>query len=51
MARAVVAMFLDPTNIYKGIVIKVPVTIALVKANKDARKYEEARRTMGNHLL
>ena len=41
------AMFLDVSNIYRGIIIKILVVIALIKANRDARKYEEAKRTLG----
>jgi len=40
-------MLLDTSNIYRGIIIKVLVTIALVKANIDARKYEEMRVSLG----
>lgn len=41
------AMFLDASNIYRGIILKILVVIALVKANRDARKYEEAKRALG----
>jgi hypothetical protein len=43
----VIFMILDPTNIARGIIVKVLVTVALVKANRDARKYEEIKRSIG----
>ncbi len=43
-------MILDPVNIVKGIIIKILVIIALVKANRDARKYEEMKALMGPGL-
>jgi hypothetical protein len=36
-------MFLDPSNIYRGILVKIFLVIALVKANRDARRYQEAK--------
>ena len=45
----IVFMLTDPTNIFRGIIIKIFVIIALVKANRDARKYEEIKSlTTGN---
>jgi hypothetical protein len=38
---------LDTSNIYKGIIVKVLVLVALFKANRDARKYEELKRSIG----
>lgn len=38
---------LDPSNATKGIVIKVLAIIALVKANKDARKYVQIKQSLG----
>jgi hypothetical protein len=43
-------MFLDANNIYKGILIKVLIVIALVKANKNARKYEEIKHSLGEEI-
>jgi len=40
-------MILDTSNIYRGIILKIFATIALVKANIDARKYEEMRASLG----
>lgn len=39
-------MFLDPTNIYKGIILKVFIIVALSKAIKDAKKYEDVKAAM-----
>lgn len=36
-------MLLDPVNIVRGIIIKIFVIIALVKANRDARQYVAVR--------
>jgi hypothetical protein len=36
-------MWLDPSNIYKGILIKIFVVIALFKANRDAREFVAAK--------
>jgi hypothetical protein len=36
-------MILDSSNIFKGVIIKILVIVALVKANRDARKYEEVK--------
>ena len=45
----IVFMLTDPTHIFRGIIIKIFVIIALVKANRDARKYEEIKSlTTGN---
>lgn len=38
---------LDPANATKGVVIKVLAIIALVKANKDARKYVAVKQSLG----
>ena len=40
-------MILNPSNLVRGIIIKILVIIALVKANRDARKYEEMKALMG----
>ena len=40
-------MFLDPASAFKGIIIKAFAIIALVKANKDARKYVEIMQSIG----
>jgi len=40
---AIASMFIDPSRIGRGIVVKVFVVIALVKANKDSRKYMEEK--------
>jgi hypothetical protein len=40
-------MFLDPASAFKGIIIKAFSIIALVKANKDARKYVEIKKSFG----
>lgn len=39
-------MFIDPTNIYKGIILKVIVVIALVRAINNARDIEKFRGTV-----
>lgn len=39
---------LDIASLYKGVVVKILVIIALVKANRDARKFEEARASLGS---
>lgn len=39
---------LDPSNLVRGIIIKIFVIVALVKANRDARKYEEMKKLMGS---
>lgn len=36
-------MLLDTSNMYKGILIKILVVIALIKANKDAREFVAAK--------
>ena len=43
-------MMLDPTNIFKGIIIKIFVVMALVKANRDARKYEGVKASLGESI-
>jgi hypothetical protein len=44
----VVGMILiDASNIYKGVIIKILIFVALIKAVRDARKYEEVKATMG----
>jgi hypothetical protein len=56
MALVLYALFvitfsiLDPSNIYKGIIVKILVVIALVKANKDARKYEDIKTSIGEPI-
>jgi hypothetical protein len=36
-------MFIDPSNIYKGIILKVLIVVALVKACKDAREVQKLK--------
>ena len=43
-------MVLDPSNILKGILIKAIIVVALIKANKNARKYEEIRNSIGEQI-
>jgi hypothetical protein len=43
-------MFLDPSSAFKGIFLKALAVIALVKANKDARKYVEVKRSVGEEI-
>jgi uncharacterized membrane protein len=38
---------LDPANILRGVIVKVLVVIALIKANINARKYEEIMASVG----
>jgi len=38
---------LDPSNATKGVIVKVLAIIALVKANKDARKYVAIKQSLG----
>ncbi len=45
----VLSMISDPTMIYKGIILKVLVTIALIKGFKDARDYEQMKRSLGSN--
>ena len=40
-------IFLDPANIFKGLILKILVIVALIKANRDARKYEEVKASLG----
>ena len=39
--------FLDPSNIAKGIILKVLIIMALVKAYKDAREVEKLKESIG----
>jgi len=41
-------MILDPTAIYKGIILKILVIVALVKGFKDAREVQKLRESIGN---
>jgi len=43
-------MMLDTSNMYKGIIIKILVVIALVKANTNARKYEAVKTSLGEPM-
>jgi hypothetical protein len=43
-------MIMDPENILKGVLIKAIVVVALVKANKNARKYEEIKSSLGEEI-
>jgi len=36
-------IIIDPSNLFKGIIVKVLVVIALIKAINDARQYEEVK--------
>lgn len=40
-------MFIDPSNIVKGVLIKILVVLALVKAYKDAREVERLKESVG----
>jgi hypothetical protein len=40
-------MVIDPTSAFKGIIVKIFVIIALIKANRDAKKYEAVRTSIG----
>ena len=40
-------MILDPTAIYKGIILKILVIVALVKGFKDAREVQKLRESVG----
>jgi asparagine N-glycosylation enzyme membrane subunit Stt3 len=37
----------DPSQIYRGIILKVLVIVALIKGFKDAKEYEQMKRTLG----
>jgi hypothetical protein len=39
-------MFLDPANLFKGLLVKILVVLALVKANKDAGKFEAVQESI-----
>jgi hypothetical protein len=43
-------MILDPTNIARGIIIKVLVVVALVKATRDAKKYVAIKSSVGEEI-
>ena len=43
----VVFMIIDPANIYKGVILKIFIIVALVKAIKDAKKYEAVIASIG----
>ena len=40
-------MFVDPTNIFKGLILKIFIVVALVKAIKDAREVERLKESLG----
>jgi hypothetical protein len=40
---------LDPSNLFKGLIMKILVTIALIKAVRDAKQYEEVRASISNN--
>ena len=46
----VTLMILDPSNIYRGIIVKIFVLIALFKANRDSRKFVEAQSSLGEKI-
>lgn len=48
----VVAAFglLDPSNLLRGILLKIFIVAALVKANKDARTYTQMKQSVGEPL-
>jgi hypothetical protein len=43
-------IMIDMSNLYRGIFLKIIVVIALVKANRDARKYEDIKRSLGEEI-
>jgi hypothetical protein len=43
----VLFMMMDTSNVFRGVIIKIFVVIALVKANRDARKYQEIKDSIG----
>ena len=43
----IVIIYFDTSMIYKGIILKVLVIVALVKGFKDAREYEQIKRSLG----
>lgn len=43
-------MLLDPTNIYKGIIIKILVVVALVKAYNSAKEYVALQSSLGEEV-
>jgi predicted MFS family arabinose efflux permease len=43
-------MVLDPTNIARGIIIKILVVVALVKATRDAKKYVAIKNSVGEEV-
>lgn len=43
-------MLLDPTNIYKGILIKILVVVALVKAYNSAKEYVAIQSSLGEEV-
>ena len=47
VAAHVLTMIDDPSSIYRGIILKVLVVVALVKAFKDAKEYEKLRESIG----
>lgn len=47
VALIVAFIALDPSNATKGIVVKVLAIMALIKANKDARKYVAIKQSIG----
>lgn len=47
IAISVTFMILDSTNIYKGIILKVLIVIALVKGYKDAKEYDDLKKSIG----
>jgi hypothetical protein len=43
-------MLIDATNLYRGILLKIIVLIALFKATRDARKYEDIKNSIGEEI-
>jgi uncharacterized membrane protein len=40
---------IDPSNVFKGLIVKVLVVIALIKAINDAKQYEEVKASIDAH--
>jgi hypothetical protein len=41
---------LDPSNAFRGVIFKILIIIALVKANRDARKYVALKQSIGQSI-
>lgn len=40
-------MFIDASNVYKGLLVKILVVMALIKATKDAKRYAAVKASLG----